>query len=202
MDVSTKRVFLAKLLDLVAIMAECSGDFVVSRFKKDVFPLLSMLLRDFLECNAPATIPNERTSIEIVEATSPSKSSCRQASETSLIISMLRCLTGVFQQPKCGPALRDLIPTAGTLIMPFLGERDETGAACFSAIKHMVQIDSDALSRQLVHLSEGSFPPPTPWESQPPMLVCTQSASKPVTLLAQRASSLVDFINTLPEQPL
>lgn len=208
MDVSTKRVFLSSLFDLVATMAQCSQDFIASRFKNDVFPLLSKLLGDFAGDLSPSETSHDDSCRPIRDVGVQPQSHPRQASEAALIVSILNCLAGVFRQPKCGRALADLIPTASTLILPFLGDRAETGNACMSAIKEMVQIDCDATWRPLVLLSGKQFPPPKPWGSagevkRPIALVAAaENEAPPPSLLAQRASDLVAFVETLPEQPL
>jgi hypothetical protein len=194
-DTSTKRVFLATLFSLLGIMSECSGEFIASRFQNDVFPLLGQLLGDFAV---------EKSSREDLSSTRGQ----RQPSETLLITAMLRCLSVIFQEHACGRSLAGLVPSVGTLILPFLGDDHvETRDACMDAIRQMVRIDCDALWRPLVHLSGGSVASAKPWES----LGDAPSGSKESknlmvsserSILECRASELVSFIESLPEQPL
>jgi len=214
-DPSTRRVFLSKAFELVTIMAECSGDFIASRFKNDVFPLVAKLLGNFAE---DAMALDSRDDFPLYcnhldgsdrhsgnSAQNTSINSCafpRQASETELITSVLFCFAGVFQETACGRSIADLIPTLGTLVLPFLGDQDTgTWKACMAALRQMIQIDSDALWRPLVHLSGRPFPPRKPWEPSTESTTLEEVAddTSPISI---RAMELVEFIDNQPEQPL
>ena len=216
-DVSTKRVFVSRLLELVAIMAECSGDFIASRFKNDVFPLVSQMLGSFAEDLMPSEVRDDlpsydrssSSSITIRDDRRLPKRSTRQASETALIVSMIQCFVSVFRERACGKALAGLIPACGALVLPFLGEDGELGRTCMAALQQMVQIDCDALWRPLVQLSGSAFPPPKPWllpsrslDQATKTKKAEEVLSTPSSLLQRRAKELVDFIDGLPEQEL
>lgn len=197
-DVSTKRVFLAKLFVLLAVMAECSKEFIASRFLNDVFPLLGQLLGSF------ATSSDLGVGPEYFKDSQTSKSRGRQPSETLLIISMLKCLFTLFDERVCGHRLAELVPSVGTMILPFLGDDHiETRDACDSAIRQMLRIDCDALWRPLVHLSGGTVASAKPWEVQGRIkLEVTALSSKVKSPLESRALELVLFTESLSEQPL
>jgi hypothetical protein len=204
-DTSTKRVFLATLFNLLGIMSECSGEFIASRFRNDVFPLLGQLLGDFtVDSTASDFRHGGRSSKENLVSTGGQ----RQQSETLLITTMLRCLSVVFQEHACGRSLAGLVPSVGTLILPFLGDDHvETRDACMDAIRQMVRIDCDALWRPLVHLSRGGVASAKPWESLDDAPSGSKESKKLMvsterSILECRASELVAFIESLPEQPL
>lgn len=210
MDVATQRVFLSKLLDLVSVMAQCSGDFMASRFKNDVFPAISPLLGSFVgdqtKSEARDNMSMHYTGYYVRHERSTAVTS-RQQSEVSLIVSMLRCLYEVFQPYACNRSLAGLIPAVGTLVLPFLDEESEIGEACEDVVKAMARIDCDALWRPLVQLSGRSFPPPRHWKKSANCDILTNSQSqssldRDSILLVSRAQRLVDFIDSLPEQPL
>jgi len=202
-DVSTQRVFVSKLLELVAIMVKCAGGFIASRFKNDIFPLMSQMLGSFAEDLAASEGKN---CFSLYNDAGFSKSAHpRQTSETSLIVSIVQCLASVFREPSCAEALAGLIPVAGALVLPFLGEKGELGIASVNALQSMLQVDADALLRPLVQLSAQSFPPPKPWLTSSNSEQERSGSEKDLfapSLLQRRAKELVDFINGLPEQEL
>ena len=226
LDVSTKRVFLARLLDLVAIMAECSGGFIASRFQNDIFPLVSQMLGSFAEDLVPLENRDDlppRCSKHISSTTTTTRwqrlrdmQTRHQTSETAMITSMVQCFVKIFRDRACGKALSGLIPAASALILPFLGEYGKLGCVCTEALQQMAQIDCDALWRPLSQLSSKAFPPPKPWLSRPPASSLLgedrQAGTAEVdadsvhpassSLLERRAKELVDFIDGLPEQEL
>lgn len=216
-DTSTKRVFYSKILELVTTMAECSSDFIVGRFKNDIFPLVSQLLASFAGDVLPSDIADSLPSCDNLNSTVlrtfdvTENSSTRQASETNLLISILNCFAGVFHESACGRSLTGLIPTAGTLVLPFLGERDtRTAIACIEALKQMVIIDCDALWRPLVLLSGRHFPPTKSWNLPLNRLrdlfevvhTDADEANAASQLVGLRAREVVDFIENQPEQQL
>jgi hypothetical protein len=206
LDVSTRRVYLSKLLELITVMTECSGDFIASRFKNDVFPEIAKLLNSFVGDYSKVEALDDTPSYETAGAfrdVQTLKGATRQQSETSLIIAMLLCFAGVFRTRVCGQSLAGLITTAGTLILPYLGDPGEVGVACQEAIEQMIQIDCDALWRPLLQLSGSPFPPPRPWKAAPlglRSMTIQQDKSVPTQCLQRRAKELVAFIESLPEQ--
>ncbi|CAB9502900.1 expressed unknown protein [Seminavis robusta] len=196
-DVSTKRVFLSKLFDLIAIMAECSKEFIASRMQNDVFPLLGELLGDFVT-NSSDLRESRRDGQAFSGHIHP-----RQPSETLLIVAMLTCFSKLFDRGVCGRSLAGFVPSVGTMILPFLGDAHvETSKACETTIRQMVRIDCDALWRPLVQLSGGIVAVPKPGESHPTSNTSVVANASSQTSLQHRAAELVMFINSLPEQPL
>ena len=186
-------------------MSECSGEFIASRFQNDVFPLLGQLLGD-LAVDSP--LSDSHQSIESFKGKHVSSLRERQQSESMLICSMLRCLSTLFQDHACGRPLARMVPSVGTMILPFLGEHHvETRDTCVDAIRQMVRIDCDALWRPLVQLSGGSVASVKPWESSDGTLSGSKerrarSVSSGGSILERYASELVSFIESLPEQTL
>jgi hypothetical protein len=185
---------------------------MASRFKNDVFPTLSPLIASFVE-NVESTIDVRDDMLSLDHSRHRSIHSMntrRQASEITLLASFLRCFKGFFQPNACGRSLVDLIPAVGTMILPFLGEDNESGMACEEALEQLVRIDCDALWRPLVQLSGYAFPPVQPWR-------CASSAQASAYSLAEHADShpaggsaglvnrarkLVALIESVPEQAL
>lgn len=185
---------------------------MASRFKNDIFPLVSEVLGGFAEDCSPSIGVRDDVSlfdrsVSVRDRRFSQRCDKRQASETALIVAMIRCFVSIFRVRACGKALAGLIPAAGALVLPFLGEEGELGAVAMAAIQHMVQIDCDALWRPLIQISgRRQFPPPKKWLLLDGHKQKARSNNEVtfsvLSLLERRANELVDFIERLPEQEL
>lgn len=189
---------------------------MVSRFKHDVLPALTPLIGSYIEGGFANNemrddIPSYDSSRLHSLASQPQqafKRSKLQASELSLISSVLRCFEGFFKA--CNRSLAELIPAVGTLILPFLGEDGETGEACEKALEQLVRIDCDALWRPLVQLGGKTFPPARPWMQRSPLSKANRTSREDEPILSDKHSSsivtrarrLVALVESLPEQAL
>lgn len=182
-NVPYKRIFLANLFDLVAFLCECSGDFMVDRFRNHVFPVIASQLKDALQKtiqqghqqriqdslalknsfalsnDLPSASPALRRSL--VPTASGSNSFQWSDSERQLILSMIRCLSRVLQQEDCGRALRNLLSQAGLMLIPFLdvGDDFQVESSAMDCLKTILRINCDVLWRPLLELSGNGMPP-------------------------------------------
>lgn len=148
------------------------------------------------------------------------------ASQKYLLQGTLSCLARVYGHPEVGMALSSHIPATGTMLFPFLECDDEDsgchdsssyrnnnpsassiGKICFVALQNMLRIDSDALWRPLVELSGQYELPPCPLLMDRRSIVSgtvvrSSSHCTEENRLAVAARELIDFIESLPEQPI
>ena len=172
-DVSTQRIFLSNLISLIAVFCECSGDFMASRFRNDVWPIMarqlgyllqreekrsiktsdmkSLLLQDSESSSNVLTLPTTTTS----NTDFPWNDSERQ-----LVLSILRCLDRTMKQEECGKALESILVPVGTLLLPLLGcDNDiELESLTMDCLKSILRINYDILWRPLFELSGTGIP--------------------------------------------
>lgn len=195
LDVSEKRVFLAKLFELVAGMAEASDDFMARRFRDVVWPCICGLMTYFLKRPDPKLSAHTSSFAE---------------SEIDLLCSMISCCARMFRHQPTGEVLSGLIPAIGGVFIPFLGDENQRVAdLCMDSLQAMLCIDSDALRRPLFELAGYSFRPcPLIVQSDRETggTVSTIQRNKAVdaanSAAEKAAQLLIDFMENLPEQPL
>jgi hypothetical protein len=202
-NMGEQRLFLSKLLALIANMTECAGDFMAERLRESVWPCLSRVISMFLRRK------NAATGSHVTNASRVPKEQPYAESERRLLVSVIIFLKRVYAHRAVGLAMVSLIPTTGAMILPFLGDHDkDVSEACDAALKCMMWIDCDALWRPLLELSGRQLP-------GCPLLAskfnrndhATQNAvatanPQPNSRLAHASATLLDFIDALPEQPL
>jgi hypothetical protein len=189
-DVSEKRIFLAKLFELIAGMAEASDDFMARRFRDVVWPFIGGLMTHFLR----------RTNAQQSTHTSQF-----MESEIELLCSIVSCCGRMFKHRETGEALAGLIPSIGGVIFPFLGDEDQHVAdVCIGTLKAMCFVDSDALRRPLFELAGISFRAcPLFDQSETTVSLTRRIAIDSQDVAAEEAAkNLIAFIESLPEQPL
>jgi hypothetical protein len=214
-NIGEQRVFLSKLFELVAVMTVCADDFMASRFRQDVWPCIVQVLGAF------ATSQQSLLSTELQSFPSPVsifrpmnqkgvvQTQKLSASELGLALEIIQCLARVFGHRPSGLVLAGLIPSAGSMLFPFLDISDDDDshktleAICMTALRNMVLIDCDALWRPLLDLSARGLPP------CPLGVLATTGIAKeqafgrsPDNVLAKKANELIGFIKALPEQNL
>ncbi|GAX20756.1 hypothetical protein FisN_7Hh067 [Fistulifera solaris] len=189
-DVSEKRFFLSKLFELIAGLAEASDDFMARRFRDVVWPSIGGLMTHFLKRSNPQ---QSALACQFLE------------SEIELLCSIISCCGRMFKHRETGEALAGLIPSVGGIIFPFLGDENQQVADLSNdTLKAMCLVDSDALRRPLFELAGISFRAcPLFDQSQNTVTLTGRNAihSKDVTAKAA-AKILIEFIESLPEQPL
>jgi hypothetical protein len=214
-NIGEQRVFLSKLFELVAVMTVCADDFMASRFREDVWPCILQVLGSF--------VPSRQGLLSTVPKSSPSPLAASRpgnqkrvvhiqklsASELGLALGAIQCLARVFGHRPSGLVLAGLIPSAGSMLFPFLDNSDDDDthktleAICMTALKNMVLIDCDALWRPLMDLSFRGLPPCPLGVLAANENVKEQAlVGSPDSVLANKASELVVFIEALPEQNL
>lgn len=201
------EVFMSKLLNIVSDLCLISDGFFVDRFENDVYPILAELLGDFLpgrhklysnakydQLSYTSNIANVRVSEQ----------------KNSTLPYLLHCIKCTFES-SCGIGLAGLIPSLGTMLLPFLSLNGQTGEAVIDALKAMLRVDCDALWRGLQRLHSGPFPRnPMKCGIQLQEVVSKQMTvasykhckDDPNILIMQRAGEILGFIESLPEQQI
>jgi hypothetical protein len=214
-NIGEQRVFLSKLFELVAAMTVCADDFMASRFRQDVWPCIVQVLGSFVTSRQgflstePQSFPSPVAISRPVNQKGVVHAQKLSASELGLALGIIQCLARVFGHRPSGVVLAGLIPSAGSLLFPFLESSDDDDthktleAICMTALRNMVLIDCDALWRPLMDLSARGLPP-----CPLGVLAATENAKEqavgwlPDSVLVKKANELIDFIEALPEQNL
>jgi hypothetical protein len=214
-NIGEQRVFLSKLFELVEVMTVCADDFMASRFRQDVWPCIVQVLGTFAT-SRQGLLSTEPQSFQLPVAVFRPVNQKRvvhahklSASELGLALEIIQCLARVFGHRPSGLVLAGLIPSAASMLFPFLESSDDDDtyktleAICMTALRNMILIDCDALWRPLLDLS-GRRLPPCPLG----VLAATESVKEqglgrsPDSVLAKKANELIGFIEALSEQNL
>jgi hypothetical protein len=179
LDISTQRIFLSKLLSLIAVFCECSGDFMANRFRNDVWPIMARQFGNLLQKEGKIISRNtseDSKSLLLVEDFESSSNlslplSTRTTtsntdfhwndSERQLVLSMLRCINRTMKQEECGKTLESILVPAGAMLLPLLGcDNDiELENLTMDCLKTILGINYDVLWRPLLELSGVGIPP-------------------------------------------
>jgi hypothetical protein len=215
-DLGTRRVFLSKLFVLIATISEGSGEFIASRFRKDVWPTMAEHFGQILGKQArKQNLLEGKSGGKNGKYISSSANSSQPFldSEQNMMVSMMNTLSRIYNTEETGARLSDLIPMIGNVLLPLLD--DSVGdkylrTATMNALKSMSCVNSDALYRPLLHLS-GRGLPLCPLQ----IIGCNNTEGAllslaifpksddddaPTSSLASRAGELLDYIEGLPEQ--
>ena len=189
------EVLISKLLLIISELCASSDGFFVDRFEKDVYPIISKLIQDIL----PRDGFNSSLGLQ-----SPKQ-------KQFLTLPILHCFKSTFES-SCRHGLTCLIPSAGTMLFPFLSFEGPIGDESMNALKAMLAVDCDALWRGLHTLSKRTFPDKpirisgeqavTTIELRTKGATSVRSRDCNIILLSQRAGELLDFIEELPEQEI
>lgn len=220
-DIGTQRIFLSKLFQLIATMCECSGDFFADRFRNDVWPVMARHLKYLLEelqrqretqassiASGQKMITTIGNSNDASLALSSRTNFSFKISETQgqLIVSILKCLNRILEQEDCGKAVKKLLDSIGSTLLPLLDIEDQTTIQELSmdCIRSILKIDSDVLRRPLVELSGTKIPPCPLKFKKAPLLVLdvTPSRTGNRSTMGNRCHELLAFADSLPEQAI
>ena len=191
---------------------------MADRFKNDVWPVISRHLGNLITKQESKDRLLEKQfdrklKIQDLEDAVRARSSTSywSDSERLLILSILKCLVRVFQHKDCGFALSGILASAGSMLLPFLDNNDhEVVRFAMQALKNIITIDCDVIWRPLVHLSGRGMPRcPLANICHISNKVLSNKVAPQVSLseendsdLSLRCQELIDFIKSLPEQPL
>ena len=204
-ELAIHRMFLAKLVSLVAAMSEGSGEFITDRFKNEVWPVISMQLAFLVDkqdrANRLPESSREKRRDVVLVTKSNAVMTTFQDSEKSLILAIMDCLARIFRVPDCGKALAGLVSSIGAVILPFLDNDEKVSALTLEAMKTIAGVDYDALWRPLLHLSARGIPL-CPLNSSKSQLTTFKKPGSLFQPLAAKAIELVEYIDTLSEQAL
>lgn len=198
-DVSTEMIFLSKLLDLVACMSQVSGSFLVDRIRQQVWPIIAELLDIYVRLEKETS--HKQLSTDNLASNELVQKKTVVTEREKLLFSIVDFLSRIYSQRECGMGLADLIPTVGTIIIPFLANYGELRDRTMRALKTMMLIDCDALWRPLLQLSHRPLPP-RPFGHEDACITVANPNEKCTTPLELAAVELVAFIEALPEQTL
>jgi len=200
-NVGEQRVYLAKLLDLITAMIVRSDDFMVKHFREIVWPRLCEIIRNF---SGPC---GQTQSLRWLTVSASMDTSALRLteSEKALVLSAIRCLRLVFGHVTAGKSLSGLIPSAGSLLFPFLDDTDGSIVEeCVLALRSMLRIDCDSLWRPLLEMS-GQTIPTCPFKLRSGFSRGSpERSARPPTSAKSSATAreLLAFIDALPEQTL
>lgn len=182
---ATVEALISKYLEIISDLCTLSDGFFADRFENDVYPVIAQLLQSI-----------ERGNCLLEEH--PSK-------RHVLLLSVLDCLRHTFES-NCGRELVSLIPTCGSMLFPLLSD-DHIGDAIVETIKVVLKIDCGSLWRGL-HILSGRSSPQNPLLCRTIAPTCDlvirseEGCDKDVPRQKQNAEKLLDFIDSLEEQPL
>ena len=185
---ATVEALISKYLEIISELCTLSDGFFSDRFENDVYPVIAQLLQS-----------SERRNCLLED--------CRQSHTSKrhvLFVSVLDCLRHTFES-NCGSELVSLIPTCGSMLFPLLSD-DQISDAIVETIKVMLKIDCGALWRGLHKLSGRSSPQNSLCRTIAPscdlVIRSKEGLDKDVLRQKQNAERLLDFIDSLEEQPL
>ena len=207
-NVGKKRVFLSKIFLLVQIIARAAGDFMSNRFRESVWPCLGRIIGAFARERHKAIEGQVgRKMLLLLEPGTPAfQRSNRSTSERELLVSVMKCLTAVFDHRQLGLTLTNLIPTASVMISPFLDDEPTVSSECVRALQSMLSIDADALWPQLMEMSGRKLPvcplSITDYNSSQVLAESGERKSSLLCTFSEAAGQLLDFTDALPEQAL
>ncbi len=183
---------LSSILDVIATMGKLSGEMVASRFQDDIYPsigkLFTHLLPEIHSSGAPMIFSN---------------------TDEIVLRSVLDALSDIFTSKEGKTLLGDIIPSAGSMILPLLSQDSSLGESAMNLMKLFLSIDSDCMWRSLLSLSDRDFPVcPLQFEfnsseckyHERDWAIPSKESNHP--LLRERANALMSFADALPEQPL
>ena len=207
------EVFVAKLFELVTCMCQISGDFMVSRFEHDVWPIFAQLighevmLREQHQSRERLRLPKNMSATRRAIAGAPGASSLPKRRQRALL-ALLDCTSRCFGSKDLGVGLTGLVSRVGTVILPLLADEGEVGDAAAVAVQALLAIDSDALWRPLLVLSGGHVPPRLlkstrvgkVSDDRGRSVVLAKAGVMNDSTLVKRAKELMQYADDLPEQ--
>ena len=184
------------LLYLVSALCKEGVDFMGSRFKDDVWPILAMTLRNQLKWLSLQQKDNRTINRHIL----PSVADKTRNKSTEAV---LKCLSQSISVSEFGVCIADLFVAIGTAALPFFSDDGEVGDAAVLLVKSILRIDCDCLWGKLCTLAGR---PLSPLSIHIPNAVPAQSDYsmniKNSNLVSRRANEMVLFIEELDEQIL
>lgn len=167
-DISSPLMFLQSAFHLISSFGELAGDFMVDRFKSDVWPVMSKLINHFIVMKPLRNGKRQTNQSTLIKSSPVQETSkgerteyCAQTQKDSFdsaIIAIFNCVTRLFSEHSIGPKLSHLIPEIGNIFLPFLSDEGQIGIASEAAVKSMLNIDPSTLLRGLYALSGEKLP--------------------------------------------
>lgn len=192
-----KRIFLSELLELTATMTVSTDDFMASRFRENAWPCIVSVLEKLIKL--PPESSSRRSIGKQIE--------CQAhliplpESERILIKAALGCLSRVFGHGPNRSVLIDLGQSCATIVFPLLESYDpDFVELTVDVVKVLLRIDCDTIWRSLWDMT-GRPIPDCPLNRNKRSLAVAQNLET-ATPLAVKASELLDYIESLPEQSL
>lgn len=198
---AVNTVLLARMFNVLAAMSEACGEFISSRFQSDIWPATARLLgaiianHEHLASQDSAGASKER----FLNKSVISSHHIYTASGERLLLAILSCFARLFEHRECGESLCNLILPIGSTILPFLQDDSNIGEMTVTVLKAMIRVDCDALWRPLWKLS-GRQLPRRPSRRKNSNAILT--FEEPQSSFAKRASQLLDYLESVPEQDL
>jgi hypothetical protein len=222
-NLGEQRVFLSMLFRLVGILCQSADDFMARHYRTDVYPCIGKVIGLFVSGGPSFKRLNRNLQVEqSLVKTQHHQQQRLVESETSLLISIMTCVSRIYSNRPLGLLVSNLIPSTGTMLLPFLETSDDmVYQVCMDTLQCLLRIDCDSLYRHLMALGNQRLPTcpqylqiQTSGGKQQDETLPSSSAAKFVLLdkhaskmqpggesrLVAAAKNLVDFIHSLPEQ--
>jgi hypothetical protein len=196
-DACEKRIFLSQLLCLVASIAECSDDFIASRFREHVWPCLCKIMEYFNN-------GSDRLCFSTVGSPKYQFPTSKKysASDIQMLLAAIECISRIFAHEPTSKVLSDLLPRAGTYLLPLLHfGYENVEQRSFQAVKNILRSDYDCIWRTLVCLS-GQKLPPNPLISANKIAAMPSESPAVSQELSEYAQLLIEYVDALAEQQL
>jgi hypothetical protein len=204
-DIGAKRFFLAKIFTLIATICECGGEFMIDRFKNDIWPVTARFLGRVLEKETRKEANNglRFSMIQSLDDIQPKHPCTLNDSELHLILSIFDCLCRVLHILVLPESL---LSSVGSTLLPFLDDGyypNDIAASAMLALKKILERNYDILYRPILELSGSGIPPC-------PLLLLSRSVDDNLlvprhhesSVLGAKANELLAHIDSLPEQDI
>jgi hypothetical protein len=176
--------------------------------KDDILSTISPVLMRHEKSNAEDSFLNANGASDLLpkKATLPSRIFHVGDSEHRLLLSILRCLGRVLRQEECSRALKSILASLGSTLLPLLDiENDfEIEGLTRDCLKSILRIDCDILWRPLLELSGNGIPlcPININQGSKTRRDASIQDGGEKSILASRCHELLTFVDSLPEQTL
>lgn len=205
-DIATQRYFLAKIFTLVSTMCECGGEFMVNKFKHDVWPAIARYLDHILGKENRQETAKRGNPVRLLQSGGISTTlqtkplSSLSDSERHLLISIFDCLGRAIDILLLSETV---LAPIGSILLPFLDSdyyHQDIAFEAMNTLKKLVDSNCDILYRPLLELSGQGIPvcplPSTAHSTPIPLATSKTNGS----ILSKKSQELLDYIDSLSEQ--
>lgn len=203
-ELATNHYVLAELLELIAVICECCGNFMTSRFTKDVWPTIARYLGSIIQKESHQRVISPEVACVHFDTTSRETDGCNiSEAERRLILSTLDCLGRVFDVLDLSETV---LSAAALTLLPYLDTRHfgpNIGEKAMLTMMRLADANYDVLLRPLLQLLEAHLPPfPMNFTHVPHFAPVGVRPNSDQAELIQKAVELLFYIKCSPEQAI